>query len=203
MPHHRKMMRTSVRRAWLQFNEDLEGRVPFMYCDVKGLVSAGVGNLIDATTHPLTKPDAQERADSLAMARRFNWIHRPPEGDGLPASGAEVDAAWDAVKARMDLAPQGPQAYEDLTSLAITGDQIDRFVFVKLEEMEATLRRQADFAHFDTWPAGAQMALLSMSWGMGPAFGFPRFRAHARAGDFEGCARECRFNPEQGTIIER
>jgi hypothetical protein len=196
-------MRASVRNAWLHFNEDLEGRVGFMYCDVKGLVSTGVGNLIDATRQPLTAPTPQERADSLAMARRFNWIHRPPAGDGNPASGAEVDAAWDAVKARMDLAPQGHRAYEALTTLGVTNDEINRFVFVKLDEMEATLRRQADFADFDNWPADAQMALLSMSWGMGPAFGFPNFRAFARAGDFEGCARECRFNPEQGTIIKR
>jgi len=42
-------MRESVRKAWLRFNEDLEGRVKFMYCDKKTLVSTGVGNLIDAT----------------------------------------------------------------------------------------------------------------------------------------------------------
>ena len=32
-------MRTSVHDAWLGFNKPLEGRVKFMYCDVKGLKS--------------------------------------------------------------------------------------------------------------------------------------------------------------------
>jgi hypothetical protein len=193
-------MRESVRNAWLRFNEDLEGRVRFMYCDTKGLVSTGVGNLIDATRREMTPPTDAERQTSHQMARRFNWLRGE---NGPAADGGEVDAAWDAVKARMDLAPRGHRAYEQLTSLRITNDEIDRFVFVKLDEMEATLKRQADFADYDNWPADAQLALLSMSWGMGPAFGFPDFRGFARAGDFEGCARECRFNPEVGTIVTR
>jgi len=89
-----------------------------MYCDVRGLVSTGVGNLIDATREAMTPPTGAQRQASHQMARRFNWLRL----DGSPAGGDEVDAVWDAVKARMDLAPQGHRAYENLTSLKITND---------------------------------------------------------------------------------
>jgi GH24 family phage-related lysozyme (muramidase) len=191
----------------LRFNEDLEGRVNFMYCDVKGLVSTGVGNLIDTTGKEMTAPTAAQRASSHEQARRFEWRHglntSADPGDGGIASAAEVDAAWDVVKAKMDIAKAGHKGYRGLTTLRITKEETDRFVFVKLDEMERTLKKQADFADFDNWPADAQIALLSMSWGMGPMSGFPTFRGFARAGDFEGAARECRFTPNVGTIVTR
>ena len=200
-------MRTSVHDAWLGFNKPLEGRVKFMYCDVKGLVSTGVGNLIDFTKKEMTPPTAAERAASLQEAHRFDWRHglNTPEdpGDGSVASAAEVDAAWDAVKAKMDIASHGHLGYKSVTTLRISDAEIDRFVFVRLGEFEADLKRQPDFAKFDDWPADAQLALLSMAWGMGTRFGFPTFRAFAKSGDFEGCARECRFNPNVGTIVTR
>jgi|SRR5215211_491635 len=78
----------------------------------------------------MTPPTDQERAASHQMARRFNWIHPPPDGDASPASGQEVDAAWDAVKAKMNLAAQGHLAYKGLTNIGITDAEINRFVFV-------------------------------------------------------------------------
>ena len=193
-------MRQSVRTAWLQFNGDLEGRVPFMYCDLNGLVSTGVGNRIDVTRRPMTPPNDQERAASHQIARRFNWIHL---GDGSPASGQEVDTAWDAVKARMDLAPQGHRAYKELTDIGVTDDEINRLVFIKLDEIEATLKQRPDFADYDNRPADAQLGLLSMSWAMGPMFSFSKFQQFARNADFEGCATQCRFMPDVGKNLER
>ena len=40
-------MYDDVRAAFLSFTTRLEGRVPYMYLDIKGLVTIGVGNLID------------------------------------------------------------------------------------------------------------------------------------------------------------
>ena len=38
-------MHMSVRNYFIKFNEPIEKRVPYMYLDVKGLVTIGVGNL--------------------------------------------------------------------------------------------------------------------------------------------------------------
>lgn len=42
-------VRQAVLDVWNDFNRPLEGRVPYMYLDVKGLVTTGLGNLIDST----------------------------------------------------------------------------------------------------------------------------------------------------------
>jgi hypothetical protein len=58
--------------------------------------------------------------------------------------------------------------------------EIDRFVFVKLDDTESKLKRQPDFAAFDNWPADAELALLSMSWSFRTGFGLRMFREFAR-----------------------
>lgn len=192
-------MKDSTRAYWLEFNRPLEGRVDYMYLDVKGLVSTGVGNLIDATRAPLTAPTDAERAQSHAIAEGLDWH----DSDGSSATAEVVDGAWDTVKARMDLASHGGGAFRDLTTLRLTDDEIDRVVFAKLDEMESVLKGRTPFADYDNWPADAQLGLLSMAWGMGPAFDFPRFQGFVAAGDWDSAADECRFNPEVGTIVLR
>ncbi|MCW2131656.1 putative peptidoglycan binding domain-containing protein [Arthrobacter sp. VKM Ac-2550] len=193
-------MRASVQDYWSAFNAPLEGRVPFMYLDVKGFVSTGVGNLIDATARELSPPTPAERDASLRITRAIAW----QRNGGGPADPAEIDAEWDRVKSRMDLAPRGGGHFAPpVTSLHITNEEIDRIVDEKLHQMETVLKGRSDFSSFDAWPADAQLALLSMSWGMGPMFRFPRFQAFVSQRNWTGAEAECRFNPEVGTIVTR
>jgi hypothetical protein len=189
-------MRDSVRRQWIEFNTPLEGRVYHMYLDWKGWVSTGVGNLIDATAQPMSAPNAAERATSLAMAGQFRWT----TADGNPAGPDLITNDWDAVKAHLELAPSGHLAFRPLVQLQLTDAEIDRMIFVKVDEMENYLKSRGDFTDFDNWPADAQLALLSMSWGMGPAFNFPSFQGYAAQGDWADAATECGFQPNEGTI---
>jgi Putative peptidoglycan binding domain len=188
-------MKQSVTDYWIEFNEPLEGRVNYMYCDMKGLVSTGVGNLIDATKQPMTAPSTAERSASLNLARQFRWTVA-----GNPASSDDVANDWDAVKARMDLATSGHLAYKPLTQLRLTDDEINRMIFVRFAEMETILKSRSEFSDFDNWPADAQLALMSMSWGMGPKFKFPVFQGFVADGDWANSATECRFQPDVGTI---
>jgi hypothetical protein len=189
-------MKDGVRRYWIEFNTPLEGRVHYMYLDWKGWVSTGVGNLIDATAQPMSAPSAAERATSLTMAGQFGWT----TADGTAAGADLVAADWDAVKARLDLAPSGHLAFAPLTHLVLSDDEINRMIFVKVDEMERYLKSRTEFADFDSWPADAQLAVLSMSWGMGPAFNFPTFGSYVAQGDWADAATECGFQPDQGTI---
>ncbi|MFG1935156.1 peptidoglycan-binding protein [Mycobacterium sp. NPDC048908] len=189
-------MKNSVRNYWIEFNTPLEGRVHYMYLDWKGWVSTGVGNLIDATQQPMSAPSAAERSASLAMAGQFGWTTT----DGASAGADLIAADWDAVKARLDLAPFGHLAFASLTHLVLSDDEIDRMIFAKVDEMERYLTSRGEFADFDNWPADAQLAVLSMSWGMGPAFNFPNFSSFVAQGDWANAAAECGFQPDQGTI---
>lgn len=194
------LLRDSVRAIWTEFNEPLEARLPFMYLDVKGLVSTGLGNLIDATgPPPLRPPNDSERVASHQIARRLLWLTESEE----EASGEDVDAEWDQIKARLDQARFGGGTFRQFATLHLSDEEIDRLVFDKLDEMEGVLRRRPPFAGFDDFPADAQLGLLSMSWGMGPAFNFPKFQGFVAAGDWAQAATECRFLPEIGTIVER
>ena len=56
-------MQSAVRSAWRRFNEPLEGLTDWMYLDIKGLVTTGMGNLIDPVESALDqhfeyRPDA-------------------------------------------------------------------------------------------------------------------------------------------------
>ena len=126
-------VRQAVLDIWNDFNRPLEGRVPFMYLDVKGLVTTGLGNLIDST----------------ADAEQLAWQH----ADGTPASTDEIDAEWERVKGRIDLAPKGGGAFRADAQLFLTDEEIDRVVLLKLGQMETTLKGRADFQAFDDAPA--------------------------------------------------
>ncbi|GAB2631505.1 hypothetical protein [Nocardia goodfellowii] len=86
-------------------------------------------------------------------------------------------------------------------------------VFRQLAELETLLRGRMvrhhsgsvimPFAAFNSWPADAQLGLLSMGWAMGPKFHFPRFQDAACTRDWLRCAATCRINPESGRMPRR
>ncbi len=167
-------MRPAVERVWMTFSERFEGRLPFMYLDRKGLVTTGVGNLIDSPAAALTLP----------------WA-RP---DGLPASRVDIENAWHKVKGRQDWRDRGGRAFGPLTTIRLSDAAIDGLVFRKLAENERAARER--FPGYDTWPADAQLAILSMAWAAG-AHVFARFPKMCRAlhgGDFEVAAAECELS---------
>ena len=73
-------MRDIVRAKAYDFNEPMEGDIPYFYQDAKGLVSIGVGLLCD----PLNGTGVY----SLPLMRR----------DGAPASREEIAAEWLRIK---------------------------------------------------------------------------------------------------------
>jgi GH24 family phage-related lysozyme (muramidase) len=150
-----------------------------MYLDIKGLVSVGIGNLIDPV--------------ELALALPF--VHK--EG-GSPATPDEIQAEWESLKADKDaLAKAGWKACTPRTHLQLSEQEIDTLVLTKAAQFESTLRSVTpEFASFDGWPADAQLGVMSMAWAMGPSFGkgWPKFRGAVAAGDWDGAAAECRMS---------
>ncbi len=170
-------MQTSVQGAFRRFNEPLEGVVHHMYLDIKGLVTIGVGNLIDPIKEVMPLPFRfKENTERLAT----------PE---------EIMAEWKAVKANTGLAKKGHVAASRVTTLEISDEAVGALIQRRLAANEKIIKKQAPFAKWDAWPADAQLGVLSMSWAMGPSgfAGFPRFCAACAALDFRAAAAQCKL----------
>lgn len=170
-------MYPSVQAQFRTFNEPLEGSIPYMYLDVKGLVTVAVGNLIDPV--------------ELATGLPFRL-----KRTGAPAPQDQIAAEWRKLKNDPSLAKKGHFACAPITDLELNDGAIGTLVAQRLTRNESSLKRQPSFKDFDTWPADAQLALLSMAWAMGPgAFaGFPHFSAACRKRDFKTAAAVSKLN---------
>lgn len=149
----------------------LEGCVPWMYLDILGLVTTGVGCLIDAPHEACKLP----------------W-RRP---DGSPASASEIAGEWANVKANRALARQGHKAAAKFTRLRLDDEGVAELLEHRAADFEAFYRKT--WPAWDSFPADAQLAIHSMGWAMGPGFPrkFPTFTKAVLAGDWAGAAAQC------------
>lgn len=170
-----------------------EGDVPWMYLDCKGLVTTGVGNLIDTP----------------AEACKLPWVHA---SDMTPASQAEIAAEWHTVKAHQELAHQGYQVAKAYCRLRLTDPAIDALVRAKLQaNWDFMCAHYSSFANAESWPAPAQLAASLMAWAVGAGFPaiFKNWAAQAAqsnwgtyvldanntpTGAYTGCAGTCHIS---------
>lgn len=139
-------LKQSVIDIFPSFSTKYEGFTPYMYADSKGLVTTGIGNLIDP----------------LPLAMNLPW-KRP---DGSLATPSEIQGAWQAVKnAYPGIQSTGSQT---LTNIRLDKDGIAKLVTSKLDQNHQYLVGQ--YPRYPSWPADAQLALHSISWAWGPAF---------------------------------
>jgi len=165
-------MKASVEAAFRSFSAKFEGAVNFMYLDVKGLVTTGIGNLIDPGGAALGLP----------------WLR----ADGTPASRHEIAAEWAYVKSRDDLKLRGGMIYKTITKLRLSDDGVQQLLMAVLHRNNAAL--VARFPDFEDWPADAQLATHSMAWACGTGFRFPKLARHLLAAEFREAAGECHMN---------
>jgi GH24 family phage-related lysozyme (muramidase) len=168
-------MRQSVIDKWHAFSDPLEGKVFSMYLDIKGLITTGVGNLINAVSEALKLP----------------WRH---EATGELATPEEVTDAWKELKSRQDLAKLHYKYAAALNDLRLSEEAVDELVRSKLLEFYAYLKR-VHFPDIDSWPADAQLGTMSMAWACGPGFPqtFKNFKRAVLAGDWEGARAACKI----------
>lgn len=174
-------MRDSVRFAFVDFTAAFEGVVPWMYLDVKGLVTVAIGNLIDPIQYAMPLP----------FVRRV---------DGSPAARDEIATEWLRVKGDASLARLGHRAAERITTLRLTDEGVGLVVSRKLEQNDAHLKGR--FPYIEEWPACAQLAVHSMAWACGPAFRFPLLEVALRAEQWETAAEQCHMNEAGNTGLK-
>lgn len=170
-------MHASVRTAFPAFSRRFEGRVLHMYLDVKGLVTTGVGNLIDPVSEALRLP----------------WRH---QATGERASLEEVAQAWARLKARQELAQRRAEYALPITGLVLEEADVDALVEERLLANERYLIRT--FVEFESYPADAQLGILSMAWAVGAGFTrkFPVFTQSALMKRWWECASGCKIREE-------
>lgn len=165
-------LRDAVLGPFAAWTAQFEGYTPFMYTDNKGLVTTGIGNLIEP----------------IGLALALPW-KRP---DGSRASQAEITDAWNKVKSAWpDI--QSFQA-ASLTNLRLDKEGIAQLVNQRLRANDNHLARR--FPSYARWPADAQLAVNSMSWAMGSGFDFPAFTkaVNGPTPDFNAAAAASHIN---------
>lgn len=174
------LLRDSVVANFVAFSAPLEGCFPYMYIDVKGLVTVAIGNLID----PLTE-------ETLSLP----FVHTKT---GAPATRDEIRAAWQLVKSRQDLRNVGAWnvRVQSLTDLRLMPVGIEQLVGKVRDRFASALAQH--YPGFADWPADAQLATMAMAWACGPAFhifaGLKPLEAALKAGDFKRAMSCCHLD---------
>lgn len=165
-------MKQAVSDIFPTFTSRFEGRIPYMYLDVKGLVTIGLGCLID--------PESLAR--SLPFVGKNTNKRVPVE---------VISCEWHNVKSDVSLARRGHTAAARVTTLKLDEDAIDDLARTRLRGAEDYLKKT--FHDFEDWPAPAQLATLSMAWAMGAGFTrvFTSWTKAALLHNWELCAKQC------------
>lgn len=170
-------MHQSVLNVFPKFTSEFEGRVSWMYLDIKGLVTIGLGCLIDP----------QVMAGHLPFVRLQ---------DKQPASATEICLEWSKIKRMKDLAQKGHLAARKHCSLRLLEKDIDELARYRLLENEKILKLA--FPKWPDFPADAQLALNSMAWAMGAFFfrKWPKLMKNINDGRFDLAATNCAMRTE-------
>lgn len=165
----------SVSAFFQEFNEPFEGSIPWFYLDVRGLVTIGVGNLVDplpvALSIPMTSPD------------------------GTPASPSQITSDWNVVKSRQSLASSGARAFESLTTTRLIPSALSSLIQTRLASNDLVFSRR--FSNWASWPADAQLGILSMAWAVGAGAiltSWPHFWSACLGLNFLGAAAQSQIS---------
>lgn len=170
-------MHQSVKAGLSSFLTQYEGKANFMYLDVKGLVTTGIGHLID----PVNR----------AMSLEFGTA-----GGGVADAGT-VAKEWTTVKGRIDLIHRGAAAFAGITNLRLTELGIQNMVLSHAAGIVNYITTNASartfYSNFENWPADAQLGFLGVAWGgiPIPQFGWHKFPLACRDEDWDKAASEC------------
>jgi hypothetical protein len=166
-------MQPAVRSYFQEFNRQFEGFVNVMYLDTHNppLVTTGVGNLIDP----------------IEEAVKLPWMSVM----GQPVSETEIRDEWYRVKSATAHSNDHISYWQMTAKLKLLPDAINFLILSKLDWMESVILHRPEFSGFSSYPAEAQLGILSMAWAAGPSFNFPRFEAACSRMDFTTAEEEC------------
>lgn len=150
--------------------EHNEGRIPYMYVDIAGYVTVGIGQKL------ATAADAQPLPFAVDGSRPITF-----------ASREAIAAAWRRVHARPGL---GIAEYRAIGGLVLADVDIDALFRTRVRSFVADL--SGTFHDFDTFPYPAQKALVDLAFNVGSvtSTNFPNLVRAARRRDWRTAAAE-------------
>lgn len=185
----------TVRATWYEKNKTWEGDAAHMYLDTKGLVTIGVGNMIDAPNDPVRGwRNAQEQLAGLTFQK----------ADGGPVSTAEIQKEWQTLRDHPEWSNNSTEFFRKRSTIQLTEESKRRLVMNMFDRHEVELK--ALFPDYGTWPAEAQFAVHSMMWALGPKgyrTKFPKMIAALKKRDFVTAAKESAITPINDKVKER
>lgn len=178
-------MNPAAKAMFMVFSQDLEGIVTWLYADALGLLTTGMGNLVN----------------SLPEVTALPWKRQ----DGTDATRDEVVSMYAAVRAAADEhKAKGGGYFQRFSLLRLTLPDVQQLVDRKLESNHLLLSRR--FPDIDQWPADAVLGIHSWAWAVGTAAPYPKMSAALRREAFAEAANECKVTAngmEFGTLVER
>lgn len=184
-------MHSTAKNYAIEFLKEHEALVLCMYLDILGLMTTGIGDLIDTKT--------SDFASAQTEVSKFTW-HRVK--DNVVATAAEIEAEWKNIKAliakSVHLKMNGKifetwakEQNPPLVTLQLNEEEYLKNNFLtKVERFEKSIKRTPNdyFKDFDDFPADAQLGIISIAWGNGEFFaygGWRNFRELAKAQDWQ------------------
>ena len=162
-------MRPAVAAEFPLYTERHEALTPFLYPDLKGIITFDAGIVC-----------------TRGMAHLIPWQHL----DGTPVAPWEIDHAFDVLSSPEALATvkQGGAHFAAMTDIRASRETLLAAFQSTLARFEKTLT-----CYLHAWedaPAHAQLAALSHAWAFGPSFplSWPSWTKCFNAGDWAGCA---------------
>jgi hypothetical protein len=159
----------------------LEGVIPWLYLDIRGLVTTGIGCLVDPV--------------GLALDVPFQIGDRP-------ATQEEIADVWHRVKASTPLAHLGAKAASKLTALHLPPAGVRQLLERRLRANEAYLVKH-HFPALLEWPENVQLAIALIAWACGAGFpaSWPSFTAAALAEDWALAAKHATISTHNNAGI--
>ena len=155
-----------------------EGCCTWLYCDSRGFVTTGIGNLV---------------ADADACAA-LPWAHALTNVGGSPAPVTDEQKRTAYANVLNAFGPTKPSAmaYRSISDLRLTMDFVIGLVEKRLET-EFVPGLQELCPGFDNFPLPARRALVDMAYNLGVhgLSHFTRMLLACNAGDWETAARQC------------
>jgi peptidoglycan hydrolase-like protein with peptidoglycan-binding domain len=168
--------RASVVQSFVPWSKPFEGYLNGPYTDAKGLVTTGMGNLIDSGSGSPTP---------TAKARSLPW-----NPNNIDADWAALKAAWPAVQSVASM---------KLTSSRLSPEAVTNLITSTMKAEEPEILRI--LPRFMSAPADAQMGVWSMVWAMGTG-NLAKFRGFIDAFNAEDYAGAAAQSHMQGVGID-
>ena len=176
---------------YVPFAMRLESIISFIYGDLNGRPTVGVGHLING------------EADVKAIHRQFGFYYRAPSGGPSSARASEADVVTDfRTVAAKKLSNHHARFFEQFTTVDMKREGIQGLLAQDVQrELGNITRNSSRFPHYLTYPRDAQLALLDTVFnrGIGKVFAAPAYLQAIQNRDWKASAQSSAnvANPSQ------